>query len=95
MVFVVALSAVAWAWHVDLPTSTDGSVKVAALDHGHVDNGDVINRCDHCCHAGAHLTALVAKAATLDFDTSFLFAAAVDARLTSPKTDPPYIPPIA
>ena len=95
MAFSLALSALAWAWHVDIPVSQSEQAQVATADHAHIDGDDLVDRCDHCCHAGAHLVALVPSTSDLAFATVFSFVFAIDAQLIPQKADPPYIPPIA
>lgn len=92
MLMLVA-SALAWAWHVDVAPS-HGELAQVSDTHAHNDGGDLVDRCDHCCHAGAHLVALVSVTLGPVFDAQTNVSDAPEARLTQPQTDPPYIPPI-
>lgn len=91
---MLGVSTLAWAWHVDMPVAADETVQVAD-SHAHSDSGDLVDRCDHCCHAGAHLVALMPSNITGAFESISTSLPAVAAALTPPRTDPPFIPPIA
>ncbi|MEQ9419977.1 MAG: hypothetical protein RIF37_03870 [Rhodospirillaceae bacterium] len=91
---MLGVSAIAWAWHVDIPIATDEAAQVAN-GHAHEDNGDVVDRCDHCCHAGAHLVALAPSLFDADFESTTDHRRTSNPALTTLQTDPPFIPPIA
>lgn len=94
-VFVVA-SAVAWAWHVDIPPPLEEQAVVSASAHFHNDDGgDLADRCDHCCHAGAHFMALLPAPVLQNFTAPDTHNFIIEIRLTPSQQDPPYIPPIA
>lgn len=96
VVLMLGVSAIAWAWHVDIPAQTGEPVQVtAAADHAHADGGDLAERCDHCCHADAHLVALPAATALPSNVPAGDDIATASVALTEPETDPPFIPPIA
>ena len=92
---IVAVSALAWAWHVDIPAALDEQAVVSATSHSHVDNGDLVDVCDHCCHAGAHSIALLPAPVDTDLVTPDSHRFITESRLTTAQQDPPYIPPIA
>ncbi|MDT0617456.1 hypothetical protein RM531_03145 [Salinisphaera sp. P385] len=91
---MLGVSALAWAWHVDMPVPADETVQVAD-SHAHSDSGDLVDRCDHCCHAGAHLVALTPSHITAAFESTSTYTLATAPALTPPQTSPPFIPPIA
>lgn len=83
----------AWASHVDTPAPANGTT--AEAEHAHLDNGELVDRCDHCCHASAHLLAL-----TPGIDIPAPAAAGTAPGrpaqgLLATLSDPPFIPPIA
>lgn len=92
---IVAVSALAWAWHVDIPAPLEEQALVSAASHSHIDNGDLVDRCDHCCHAGAHAMALLPAPVITNFVAPDSHRFITETRLTTPQQDPPYIPPIA
>ena len=94
VMLVVAASALAWAWHVDLPAPQQMSA-VASDAHTHGDGGQVIDVCDHCCHAGAHMLALAPSAGQDVTARACERRFPVECAQPSGFTDPPFIPPIA
>lgn len=83
----------AWAAHVDTPAPASASA--AEAEHAHLDNGDLVDRCDHCCHSGAHLLALTPG---MDIPVAGAPAVALERPVRTPletHSDPPFIPPIA
>lgn len=93
-VLCVAASSLVWAGHGDLPLSaSDG--EVASASHAHFDGSDLVQGCDHCCHAGAHLVALPAVVTGSAFAADRTYVTTDSLVLTQPQTDPPFIPPIA
>lgn len=92
------LNAIAWSSHLDIPMSGDDTHVVATPSSMHAhrhDDGEQVNDCDHCCHASAHLVALLPKPALLVFGPRRSFTLASDVGLIKHITDPPFIPPIA
>lgn len=87
----VLLTGVSWSAHMDLPAAGQSGPSAA---HEHVDAGEAVSDCDHCCHASAHLVALAPASGSHELvATAQGFPEAVD---TEPQTepDPPYTPPI-
>lgn len=89
----LALNGLAWAGHVDMPApAADTAVEAP---HAHVDGGELVAGCDHCCHAGAHLLALHLQAgATVPLRAARVMETDVPDR-ADPVADPPFIPPIS
>lgn len=101
---IVAISALAPTSHLDMPVPEGGElasleaspVAYAASTHTHTEDGDtVIDRCDHCCHASAHLVGLIAATPATEFTLPSDLFHTMSQALSEAKTDPPYIPPIA
>lgn len=90
-VLCLTANGLAWAGHVDLPASA-GEPNAA---HAHVDGGDLVDRCDHCCHAGAHLLALAPALRTEGPIPPAVAGARVAETPIEALPDPPFIPPIA
>ena len=97
LVTLVAVSAQAWASHVDWPAPQAGDhahVDVSALDgaDAHIDSAETTHS-DHCSHGAAHLLGLRSHAEDVDFAGSVPHRAECGDRYTSlahpPLTDPP------
>lgn len=87
----VLLTGLSWSAHVDVPAAGQSGLSVT---HEHIDAGEVVSDCDHCCHAGAHLVALTpAPGSHALVATTQGLPEAMD---TVPQTEPepPYTPPI-
>lgn len=85
-------SGLAWASHVDI--SVPAGEPAASEAHAHFDGLDLVEICDHCCHAGAHLVALPSAVPGSPFEVIRAYVPAGNPALTQPQTDPPFIPPI-
>lgn len=101
LVTFVALSAQAWASHVDWPVNDNGDhahVDLSAFDKaGSLDDTGAAdtNHSDHCCHAAAHLVGLRSHAEAIDLRADHRHGMDRRDRYTS-LTHPPLIdPPIA
>lgn len=101
LVALVAMSAQAWASHVDWPTTRNGEhahVDISAFDVNTttaVAQGADSGHSDHCCHAAAHLVGLRSRAEGVAFQAAA--AQRIDHRslYTSVAHAPLIDPPIA
>ncbi|MES1945294.1 hypothetical protein PC39_14302 [Salinisphaera sp. PC39] len=91
VVLCLTANGLAWAGHVDLPAPAGGT----STAHAHVDGGDLVDRCDHCCHAGAHLLALAPTIRAEGPAMPAVAGARVAEMPVETLPDPPFIPPIA
>ncbi|MES1930175.1 hypothetical protein SADO_13008 [Salinisphaera dokdonensis CL-ES53] len=101
LVTLVAVSAQAWASHVDWPTNQSGEhahVDISAFDDSatltDLESADTAHS-DHCCHAAAHLVGLRSHADGVDFRMATPHRAERRNRYTSLAHPPLIDPPIA
>ncbi|MCK5770418.1 hypothetical protein [Algiphilus sp.] len=87
----VLLTGFSWSAHIDTPAAGEGALAAA---HAHTDAGDAVTDCDHCCHASAHLIALLPVPGTHELiAVAQRLPEAVDS-VPQTEPDPPYTPPI-
>lgn len=97
LVCLMALSAQAWASHIDWPLANGGQghAAAAALDGAEIAGSAHADHTEHCCHAGAHLIGLHGRHAHLASTVPATHIDAPQSRYRS-ITHPPLIdPPIA
>ena len=88
-----------WAAHMDTPAPADGEVPRSVHAHvehdGMEDSKEVVENCDHCCHAGAHVLALRSDALRASLSPVLPLQVFQAFALVQAPSDPPFIPPIA
>ena len=101
LIAFVAISAQAWAGHIDWPAaqgSDHAHIETTAFDvHPATGAGDAdhASHSDHCCHASAHLVGLRSDLAGVDFAAATPARGGVGKRYVSLTHAPLIDPPIA
>lgn len=85
----IALSGLSWSAHLDMPAIGDD-----AATHAHVDGGDTVSDCDHCCHASAHLIALAPTSGAHESLAAGRHRPQPVASVPQAVPEPPFTPPI-
>jgi len=94
-ILCVVANGLAWAGHVDIPAAATDTAEASAA-HGHVhDDGDAVDNCDHCCHAGAHLLAVPREAGSPYAVNANRDVGHIASAHLAIAPEPPFIPPIA
>ena len=71
-----------------------GDEAATSATHAHVEGGDTVSDCDHCCHASAHLIALAPTSGAHESLAAGRHRPQAVASVPQSVPEPPFTPPI-